>query len=149
MPVIQVDNREKTPLVFQSLRTETASLYTGDYSIKGLEGFAIERKTISDLASSVSSGRERFAREMERLKGMNFARLLIIGSIQDIEQQQYRAGIQPKAVLNTLSSWEIKYSVPVVFASTPEQGAILIEQWAYYYARNIAKQAYNLARFTD
>ena len=40
-PVILVDNREQRPLRF-SLPTERGALATGDYSIQGLENFAVE-----------------------------------------------------------------------------------------------------------
>lgn len=55
LPQIIIDTREQTPLPFTNLPTETSTLYTGDYSVKGLEEtFAIERKTIADLVESLS-----------------------------------------------------------------------------------------------
>ena len=51
MPVLLVDTREQRPLRFSHLPAESATLYTGDYSVKGLEEyFAVERKSLADLA---------------------------------------------------------------------------------------------------
>jgi ERCC4-type nuclease len=47
-----VDVREQTPLVFTRLQAVSGTLYSGDYSIQGLEAiFSVERKSIEDLVS--------------------------------------------------------------------------------------------------
>ena len=67
---IIIDDREKTPLPFSAVPFETARLLTGDYSIAGSElDFTVERKTIDDLVSSLTQNRDRFTREMERMRG--------------------------------------------------------------------------------
>src|SRR5690242_7321038 len=68
-PVIVVDNREQEPLRFERLETVSGTLYSGDYSIRGLEAsFAIERKSIDDLANCcLAAQRERFEHELHRL----------------------------------------------------------------------------------
>ncbi len=147
VPKLITDTREQDPLVFERLPSVRRSLYTGDYSVVGLtEIFAVERKSISDLVGSISSGRERFCRELHRLRGHRFKRLLIIGSRADIEAGNYRSRIKPASVLNTLSAFEIRYEVPVVFAATPELAARLVERWAYYMAREVAKESTELLK---
>ena len=37
LPVLLVDTREQRPLQFSHLPAESATLYTGDYSVRGLE----------------------------------------------------------------------------------------------------------------
>jgi ERCC4-type nuclease len=85
-PTIAVDNREQDPLVFTRLKSVTGTLYSGDYSIRGLEDvFAIERKSIEDLANCCLAGnRDRFEHELHRLRGYRFKRLLVIGTREDI-----------------------------------------------------------------
>ena len=80
------------------------TLYTGDYSILGLEELiAIERKSIADLvACCMGENRERFERELHRLRGFRFKRLLILGSRGEIELQRYYSRIAPKAVAGHL-----------------------------------------------
>ena len=144
---IITDTREQTPLPFSNLPSVPGTLLTGDYSIRGLEHlFAIERKTIDDLVHSVIQQRERFEKELHRLRGFQFARLLIIGSEQQIEQGYYRSNANPKAVLHSLHALEVRYSVPVVFNPTPESAALLIERWGYWLAREIFKNASLLNR---
>ena len=61
-PKIVIDSREQAPLKFTRLEAVTGTLYSGDYSIRGLEDqFAVERKSIDDLANCcLSSNRGRF-----------------------------------------------------------------------------------------
>ena len=78
-PVVIIDTREQTPLPFANLPTEAGTLYSGDYSVKDSETlFSIERKTVKDLCSSVTRGRDRFEHELHRLRGFQFARLLTV-----------------------------------------------------------------------
>lgn len=61
---------------------ERATLREGDYSARGLEGrVAIERKSVSDLVGSLTHGRERFVRELERLATYDFKAIVIEGSL--------------------------------------------------------------------
>jgi len=145
--ILVADTREQTPLPFSNLPTIPGTLLTGDYSIRGLEHlFSVERKTIDDLVHSVIQQRERFEKEFHRLRGFQFARLLIIGSEQQIEQGYYRSQANPKAVLHSLHALEVRYSVPVVFSPTPESAALLVERWGYWFAREIFKNATALNR---
>jgi len=124
------------------------TLYTGDYSTAGLETvFAVERKSIPDLvACCAASNRERFENELHRLRGFHFRRLLVIGDRTDIETGNYRSNIHPAAVLGTLAAFEIRYDCPVVFAPTPDAGAVLVERWAWYAAREYVNTVNDLFR---
>jgi DNA excision repair protein ERCC-4 len=147
-PIIAVDSREKEPLKFTRLQAVTWSLFTGDYSIRGLEdSFAVERKSIDDLANCcLSSNRDRFEHELHRLRGYRFKRLLVVGSREDIAAGLYHSRIASKAVLATLSAFEVRYDLPVVFAETPQSAALQIERWAFYFAREVVENANNLLR---
>jgi hypothetical protein len=99
------------------------------HSVRGLEdSFAVERKSIDDLANCcLSAQRERFERELHRLRGYRFKRLLVIGTREDIAAGRYHSRIAPKAVLATLGAFEIRYDLPIVFAATPASAAREIE----------------------
>ncbi len=68
--MITVDSREQHPYDFQGITaagrpvevtTITAGLKSGDYSIAGYEdAVAVERKSLSDLYGTLTSGRDRF-----------------------------------------------------------------------------------------
>ena len=146
-PTIVKDSREQTPLIFTRLASVTGTLYAGDYSVRGLEAsFAVERKSIDDLAGCcMGANRDRFERELLRLRGYRFRRLLVIGSRDDIAAGRYHSKIAPKAVLATLGAFEARY-LPVVFAATPQEAAALIEKWVWYFAREVVENANDLLR---
>jgi ERCC4-type nuclease len=147
-PVIIIDTREQDPLPFSRLKTQSGTLVTGDYSIAGLESlFAVERKSISDLVGCcVGQGRERFERELHRLRGFRFRRLLIIGSEAQILKGEYHSNINPRAVLGTLHAFEVRYDLPVVFESTPELAARRVERWSFWFAREMVEVVNELWR---
>jgi DNA excision repair protein ERCC-4 len=135
-PTIIIDTREQTPLVFASLPTERATLVTGDYSIKGFErDFSVERKSVADLVQSLTHGRDRFSRELQRMRAFDFRRLLIVGTLADLEEHRYRSLANPKAVIASLTAFEVRYSLPVCFRETPEAAAAQVERWATYFLR--------------
>jgi len=142
MIIIQ-DTREQIPLVFPSaVVVEVGTLQTGDYSIRGLESlFSVERKSIDDLVGSVTRERERFERELHRLRGFQFRRLLIIGSEADLLAGKFYGNANPKAIFASLGAFEVRYSVPVVWADTPNRGGELVARWAHWFSREITKQA--------
>ena len=138
LPVIIVDTREQTPLVFKHLPARPGTLATGDYSLAGCEElFSIERKSIPDLISSCTTGRERFERELHRLRGFRFARLLIVGNEADVLAHRYRSNATPKAVLHSLWAFEARYNVPLVFAPDFDHAAVLVERWVFWFAREL------------
>ena len=132
MPTIIVDNREQRPLIFDNLPSEPGTLQSGDYSIAGLErDFAIERKSIADLCQSVTRGRDRFERELHRLRGFAFARVLIVGSPHEVQRQAQNA----KAIFGSISAMECRWSVPFVWEADPGTAARLVERWAWFFHR--------------
>jgi ERCC4-type nuclease len=147
-PVIVVDSREQEPLMFTRLQSVRGTLYSGDYSVRGLENkFAVERKNLDDVASCcVNSNRDRFERELHRLRGFCFVRLLIIGTREDLAAGRYHSKIIPGAVLATLDVFEIRYSIPLVFCSSPTEASIAIERWVWRFAREVVTDANNQLR---
>lgn len=149
LPTILIDTREQTPLVFLNLPIERSTLATGDYSIRGLENdFTVERKSIADLVQSVTFERDRFERELTRMRGYQFRRLLIVGTVEQVERHDYQSRAEPKAVIASLTAFEIRYSLPVCWCSTPSAAAIQIERWSCYFLRERLKTAQDiLARY--
>lgn len=146
LPTLIVDSREQDPLVFQKLPTERGTLQTGDYSIKGCEDlFAVERKSIADLVGSVTTERDRFEREMHRLRGFRFKRLLIVGAEAEIKTHRYRGNANPKAILHSVRAFEVRYDCPVVWQAFPDKAAEQVESWAFWFAREIQKAAEGIA----
>lgn len=131
-PTVIIDTREQTPLDFLHLPSERGTLQSGDYSIAGLEhDFAVERKSITDLCGSCTRSRERFERELHRLRGFDFARLLIIGAPYEVARRTPNA----KAIFSSLSAFEVRWKTPVVWEADPATAALLVERWAWFYHR--------------
>ena len=149
-PTIVIDTREQNPLVFSRLQSVYETLTTGDYSIQGLqELFSIERKSVGDLVGCcMGENRQRFEKELHRLRGFRFKRLLVVGSRGEIELQRYHSRIAPKSVLGSLAAWEVRFDLPIVFAATPAEAADQIERWAWYFAREVVGSANDLWRAT-
>jgi ERCC4-type nuclease len=147
-PVIVIDTREQDPLTFARLESRPGALQTGDYSIVGLEEqFAIERKTVPDLAACCMRGnRERFERELHRLRGFRFRRLVIIGSEREISRGLVHSRINPASILATIAAFEVRYDCPIVFCPTAESAARKIETWAFWFARETVESVNNLYR---
>jgi len=144
-PTLIVDTREQDPLPLRRFPTIRGTLTSGDYSVSGLEDlFAIERKSVPDLVASVTVERERFERELHRLRGFRFARLLIVGARAEVEQHRYRSRTTPRAVLHSLAAFEARF-VPVVWIAIPEEAAAQVEAWAYWFTREILKAAESIA----
>ena len=139
LPLLLVDTREQKPLPFSHLQSSPATLQSGDYSVKGLEDvFSVERKSLADLVGSLKSGRDRFMRELHRLRGFAFARLLVVGTAQELAGLVARGRVSLDMVEHSLLSIEQRYGVPVVRVDTPAAGALLVETWAFTAWRDAA-----------
>ena len=91
-PVVVVDTREQAPLKIREYPTIVEGLPVGDYGIAGFSDwnnprFIIERKSFSDLLGSLTRGRKRFMREIEKMRRFQVRGLLIEGSLLQISQE--------------------------------------------------------------
>lgn len=77
---IIIDTREQTPWAFDMsmCNVRIGTLKTGDYALDGDTGFAIERKSLDDFLGTISTGWERFQREIYRAKDAQFPAFPII-----------------------------------------------------------------------
>ncbi len=131
----------------RSGRSGRGTLTTGDYGILGGEhAAAIERKSVDDLVACCGPERERFERELQRMRGYPFRRLVIVGARADIEAGRYRSQIKPRAVLASLSAFEVRYDLPLCYFPDPEAAALQVESWCYWIAREIRHRADNLLK---
>lgn len=106
------DDREKTPWDLPGVEVEEARLDTGDYTVEGFKDrFAVERKSVNDLATSVGSERNRFEAEVRRAQSMDEFTVIIEGTRAEVDNHQYYSQIHPNAVLGTVDKWPQKYDV--------------------------------------
>lgn len=110
-----VDSREQKPYRFE--RMAVAALPAGDYSIQGLEGeVAIERKSRQDAYASLGAGRARFERELARLSRLKYAAIVVESTLPGFLTPPPFTTMNPKAAVNSLIAWSVKYRVCVFFA---------------------------------
>lgn len=136
-----IDKREQKPLTLRYtdrgdiLPSEPGTLYTGDYSLKGFESYvAIERKSLSDMMGCIGTNRERFEKEVVRLRGYEVSCLVIESNWKTIEAGNYRSRIDPSAAIGTLMGW-IAQGLPVVMADNHKRAGIFVARMLYITAR--------------
>lgn len=136
---IVVDTREQRALSFEcwpDIEVVGAKLEAGDYSIVGYEDrFTLERKSISDLVGSLTSGRDRFRREMERLSDYEFKAVLVEGAMLTVAAGRYRSKASPESILGSLNSWWVRYGVPTIWCGDPALAARTVRNLAYHYVK--------------
>jgi len=116
---IVIDSREQEPFPFDGYDAEVApgTLQAGDYSLVGLEDMvAVERKSLPDLVACLGRERERFERELERLRAMESILLVVESPITDLATGQYRSKLNPKAALESVFAFMSRYRLPFYFA---------------------------------
>jgi len=118
---------------------------TFDYGVVGfsspaMRGFAVERKSIADLAGSLSGGRKNFCLHMEAMRFYDFAALLIEGSREQIENREYRADVAPDSIFATLDAIQVRAGIQVCWAGDPWRAARQVENWADQYCGGIEKR---------
>ena len=123
------------------MRTEPGSLAAGDYSISGLQHLvSIERKSLDDLLACVGRDRDRFTRELQRLRAFRFRCLVIETDYSTLERGGWRSKIQPAAVLGSLAAWTVQFSLPIMLVGTHKAGAEFCERYLFQAARMIASE---------
>ena len=118
---IIVDSREQLPFDFTKFGVETvrAAMPSGDYEIVGMPEVAVERKSGSDLygVMCVTTGRDRFQRELERLREFEFSAVVVENLEQDLLSGMY-GRMSPKSIKATLIAWQTRYPTQWVFCPT-------------------------------
>ncbi len=123
-PTLLVDSMEQKPYTFKPFRRwfaamERRKLPTGDYSIAGLEDkVAVERKSLEDLFNCCSphGSRAAFVRAGERLSKLDFAAIVIEGSITKLLRATEFSSMHPNAVLGTIQALAVRWGIQPWFA---------------------------------
>lgn len=137
---VLVDTREKTPSDLGDMHHERATLDTGDYSIKGLEKFVrVERKSLPDLVGCIGRDRDRFEREMVRIRGFHHKAVLVECTWDDVYRGEWRGKIKPNHVIGSLVRWQLD-GVPFVLAGPRPHSCLMLQRILYLSAR----QYYNI-----
>jgi ERCC4-type nuclease len=133
MPGLQivVDTREKTPFQFvgYDCTATRGTLRTGDYSLAGYEEkVAVERKSLPDLVLSLTTGRSRFVRELERSRELDSFAVIIEADVNAVRHHLYRSKAAPHSILQSVISLGMRFKVPFIWAGSRE-GAEYMAFW--------------------
>ena len=114
---IIIDTREQCPWHFGDLaEVSRGTLPTGDYALAGDSGFAIERKSLSDYVQTITSGWQRFRRELDRMKVYPVRVVIVEGEWMDILTGKYPGNVPPPAIIARTSEL-IMDGVSILFCS--------------------------------
>lgn len=118
---IIIDTREQRPYDFARFNCETqvGTLATGDYSLAGLtDRVAVERKSLDDMVGCLTTGRDRFERELARACEMEGFAVVIEASLQDMAEGHYRSQMQPHSAIQSVIAFQVRYGVPFTWAGS-------------------------------
>lgn len=104
--VVLVDTREQTPWAFpdEYVETRRATLNYGDYALEG-DLFSVERKSLDDFVGTVSTGWERFCRELWRMPDALPRVVVVEGTFKRILNHEYsHPAVQPKLVVSRIAA---------------------------------------------
>lgn len=146
--MLKIDSREQLPYQFRTSLSQHISfailkgaLPEGDYAAHlvcedGPEATAvIERKSLSDLYGSLTHNRERFERELERLRPYGFKALIVEGDLPAIARGGLRpdSQVNPRSIVASLIAFSQRFNVHVVFAGDRRHAELyafrLLERW--------------------
>lgn len=135
-----VDTREQDPFPMGDIEFERGTLCTGDYSVKGLENYIrIERKSLADLVMCVGRERERFARELIRLRGFAHRAVIVESTWEEIYSGNWRSKIPSKAVTSSIARWVLD-GIPFIISGNRPQSSEMCQRLLFL----CAKSYYNL-----
>lgn len=147
---IIVDTREQMPWEFdfyeQCDGIIKKGLYTGDYTIEGMEDILVieRKKTTAEIAINIGVDRIRFEDELKRMADVRYAHIICEFSIQDVldfpkrstipKEKWKELRINGKYILKTLYGYQDKYGVTIHFCDDRDNAikqAIEICDYAY------------------
>lgn len=139
---VVVDTREQEPYTFDPERVVEirGALRSGDYSLVGLEDrVAVERKSLDDFVSTVIRDRDRFRRELDRLRELDAACVVVEGNVSDVLRGNFASGAHPSSVLGAAISIVVDHEVPVFFCSDRQAACRFVEGFLLRFHRKVTR----------
>lgn len=113
---------------------------TGDYSILGFEDrVSIERKEKNDMIGCLTTGRDRFERELVRGMELDYFALVIEASLTDLATGNYRSRMNPKSAVQSLVAFSIRYKLPIFFCDNRKFGSRITESLLQKFAVEVER----------
>lgn len=140
---IVVDSREQRPFGFGDYEAEvtTGTLQAGDYSLAGLESLvSVERKSMADLVQCLGRERERFERELERLRAFEAAAVVVESPMAALAHGEYRSALNPTAAYESVVAFMARYRLTFYFAQDRRGAERFTFSFLRHYWRTIERR---------
>ena len=138
---ILIDSREQHPFNFTPMKMEETTLQSGDYTIRGLEDYVrVERKELSDLVSCFTTGRDRFKRELERLKAFPKRLVVVEAPYEDLVNGNYRSNLHPNSATGAIESWMGRYQITFMFCGNRRAAQEFVNGYLFKIAKSYHAQ---------
>lgn len=143
-PVVIIDSREQRPLGIEAYPTIDQGLPVGDYGILGFSdwnnpAFIVERKSLDDLVGSLTEGRERFLKEIEKMRQFRFRAVLIEGTVDQVGLGQYVSQATPQSILASLDAIAVRANVHLFWCGDASGAARQLERLVRQFCRGVEK----------
>lgn len=133
-----VDTREQDPLPFSKMVTE--KIYVGDYMLNDTSRYSatfLDRKSIGDFLGTLSSGYERFEKEIQKAELLNgYLFVVVEGTIEECVRHQKRNTRQANIqyIFHNMNSLMNKYArrLQFVFSGSRKKSLDLIPRILYF-----------------
>lgn len=135
---IVIDSREKEQYAF-SCSTVRRKLDAGDYSIAGHElSVAVERKSLPDFVHTVIHDFQRFAAELDKLKAMDAACVVVEADLDALLRDQHREtlrGVAPTSLLGMSLYISLRWTVPVYWCGSRQAACAFTDAYLRTFVR--------------
>ena len=138
-----VDSREQAPFTFTGYPVEVTAgtLASGDYSLHGFtDRIGIERKSLQDLIGCLGIERDRFTRELARLRGFDSACVIVEASSDDLRRGLYRSKLDAGAAWQSVLAFIMRYRIPFVWCRDRADAEAATFDLLRHYARDRARE---------
>lgn len=137
---VYCDTREQTPPPFpEGVVLERVTMSEADYTTKVLQGVGvIERKSVSDFASTITHGRDRFDDEIRRLHGYRWKCIVVEGDLHEV----YRTSlVHPHSVIGSIASFYARADLPTFFLTNPHAAGRFIAGTLRRWEERLARES--------
>lgn len=140
MPLrIICDSREQLPFSFSGypVVVSAGTLEAGDYSVDGFgRRIAVERKSLQDLVGCLSGERERFERELARLRGYDCAAVVVEAPAYALRTGRYLGRLDAGAAWQSVLAFSMRYRIPFIFCADRADAETVTYDLLRHYARD-------------
>ena len=142
------DSREQVPFRFDGLpvTVEIGTLEAGDYSLRGFERrVAVERKELGDLVGCLGADRQRFERELCRLRGYDAAAVVIEAPVVALRTGRYLGRLDAGAAWQSVLAFSMRYRMPFIWCQDRADAEAVTFDLLRHFARDRWRELQALA----